>query len=414
MSFSWFTNEQRKLEEDAIFALAGQIRACKKVDGSLVTWERFIDPLLESGGVHSNRRDNFISFGMLGGFLHPEFGSGSHMPQTTLPWLSLRRLFLAVYRTPIPKHLRSGDSEVWKSDFEPHLDRIRRITELRLQSYAGVSLAAMRRLFVEIGEVYVDSACGALFKLHEKTFFDFFPDSRTPPDGRNTTALLRKVVKEAGIDFDFDSEYRKAVDSVRAVIFDIALEAIFDKVPEDSTDLWELEKMSFERSIIEDPCRILSDNNLVLFLAEGMENRGSAFLERLSNRFETAEKDKLRFNVNHLKVALCQYWLQPDFPLWLMSVNVIDTLLGLKFSDASAELEGQINEITKNRTKEPGSALYTSSKKLLKGIHLDSVLGTYRGLDFQGYLKKDCPSFPDLESHVSNLSISDFQFEHMW
>lgn len=145
-----------------------------------------------------------------------------------------------------------------------------------------------------------------------------------------------------------------------------------------------------------------------------MENRGSAFLERLSNRFETAEKDKLRFNVNHLKVALCRYWLQPDFPLWLMSVNVIDTLLGLKFSDASAELEGQINEITKNRTKEPGSALYTSSKKLLKGIHLDSVLGTYRGLDFQGYLKKDCPSFPDLESHVSNLSISDFQFEHMW
>lgn len=270
----------------------------------------------------------------------------------------------------------------------------------------------MRRLFVEIGEVHVDSACGALFKLQEKTLFDFFPDSRTPPDGRNTTALLRKVVREAGIDFDFDSEYRKAVDSVREVIFDIALEAIFDKVPEDSTDLWKLEKMSFERSIIEDPFRILTDHNLVLFLAEGMKNRGGAFLKRLSNRFETAKKNRFRFNVDPLKVSLCQYWLHPDFPLWLMSADAIDTLLALKFSDASGKLRGRIDEITKNRTKEPGNPLYTSSKKLLNGIILDKVLKTYRGMDFQGYLTK-CSSFSDLKSHVFDLSISDFQFEQM-
>ncbi|MCB1205938.1 MAG: hypothetical protein KDN18_16875 [Verrucomicrobiae bacterium] len=270
----------------------------------------------------------------------------------------------------------------------------------------------MRETFIENMQIHTDPACGALFNLRDKLLINLYPNSRTPPQGGNTTALLRKVAQEAIPNFDFDFEYGRAVDSVRAVIFDIALEAVFDKVPADTTTLWDLEKMSFERAIIEDPFRILTDHNLVLFLAEGMDNRGSAFLKRLSNRFETAKKSRFRFNVDPLKVALCQYWLQPDFPLWLMSPKAIDTLLGLKFSDASGRLKGRIDEIKKNRTKEPGNPLYTSSKKLLNGIVLDKVLKTYRGMDFQGYLTK-CSSFSDLKSHVFDLSISDFQFEQL-
>ncbi|MCB1061576.1 MAG: hypothetical protein KDN20_01490 [Verrucomicrobiae bacterium] len=410
MNFRWFTDEKRELEEGAIFALSRQIRIPQSVQSDSAKFRRYIYPLFESRTLHSDKNDNFIALAILGRFFDPSAGYGKFMPQTTDHWLALRRLFLEVSSQSVPRDLQSSEPARWNDEFRPRLDEIREITKSRLQSYEGVSPANARKLFVETGEIHVDSACGAFFRLHEKIPFGLLPSSRTPPEGNCTTALLRRAAEEAGIGFDFESEYQAAFDSVRAVIFDIALEATFGKVPSDSTSLWELELMAFEKSIVEDPTRLFRDERLVDFMVERMAEQGSVFLGRLSRLFATAEKNPFRFNIRQLKLVLCEFWLHPDFPLWLMQTKAIEALLSTKYSDISFGLKNKINEVTKNRASSPENPLRSASKKLVTGIKLHPTEKTYQGMDFQSYLRSS-PSFPGLEKHVSALSISDLHLE---
>lgn len=452
MSFRWCLPEDRKTEEKFLFALASRISLKKAgVARNQTSFEKYVLPLFEEKQLHASAADNAIAFALLGEILHPAAGSGRFLPQHCPHWLAFRRLFLALCDEEIPKELLTElggsawdemsdlekaelavalglyelgtdssnavsrlppifDSVSLEEDYAKRLPAIREIVVTRLDSYAAVSLAGAKASLLETGRIDLNTDCGALYEISQNLAWDYLPASIDLPrsgDTPTTLSLLADVVKEAGIDLNIEAEYREAARSLRTVFFDIATEMTVGKVVDPEIEAWELEEMFCERRVVEDPFTVISDARIQFFLAEGMATKGGGFLRRIASMFDTAEDKGARVRINPVKTMLAVHWLNPEFPLWLMTFPAVECFLRILGIDNDGyPLNEKIREYTKTRKESPGSPLVTASKQLITGLEFASPPSSCEGMEFRKYLA-NAPSFPALQQHVRGLPILD-------
>lgn len=456
MSFRWCLPEERKTEEAFLFASAFRISLRKAgVERGESTFLKYVLPLLEGKRVHASVADNAIAFALLGEILQPEIGPGHLLPQHSPHWLAFRRLFLALCDEDIPEELLvelggsvwdnmseieeaelavvlglgEAETEAFRVDpvsdselppkfelahlregYAKQIPVIRKITEIRLASYESVSLLRVKESLVEEGRVDLDPVCGALYEIGQNVATGAVPVSTSlprPGETPTTLSLLAQMVAESGVDFDFETEYQEAARSVRGVLFDIATEMTVGKVVDPEIDPWELEQLFCERRIVEDPSTVLTDARIQFHLASGMGNNGAGFLRRIASMFETADEKGVRVRINPIKANLAAYWIDPQFPLWLMTFPAIENFLGMLGIDNDGYSLGEtIREFTRAREGEADSPLVAASRRLITGVEWQLPRSSRLGLAFRKYLA-DAQAFPALQEHVRGLSLSD-------
>jgi len=444
MSFEIINPQHKKVEEEALFAFARQISLDKaKVKRGQEAVEKYLFPIFKSRQVHSDLHANCIALCILGEYLDPTNGSFRFLPQCSPQWLAFRRLFLSICDQEIPKDMqaegfmshwdtfpkrekqeflkthglideeeREEQPSIWESMYASDLHVTKRVTEIRMQNYAGISLAKMKRSLAEAGKIEIDAECGALYEIAQNLLRDQIPESLTLPPSRpvkTTLDLLKGLVDEAGgsIGIDIDVQYKKAARSVREVFFDIATEATIGEVTDPSISAWEMEQLFCERRLIEDPYSILSDDRILFFVADGIAE-GASFLKRVASMMETADKWGYRLKHDPVKVALATYWLNPQFPLWLMRTSAILTFLdmiGIKPGE-KLSLEYTVDEFFKEREASSKSGLFRATKKLITEINYNKKEGLISDMTFPKYVQ-EAKLFHKLEEHASNLSVSD-------
>lgn len=374
MLASRFPRTIKEFEEEALFLLAEMICLKKAGIGEQISREAFglhVRPLLEGKVLHASRRENRIAFAMLGAVLSRTAGSGRFLPQTSPHWLAFRRLFLNLCDHPLPasvlnrgifaeRHREIHRAQVqnlkaqgmmaedvpeelvhpWESKYLPELPRIKKVTQARLDDYSRLTFKSVKDHFVDHGTVSLEPECGALYEVVQNIAWDHVPRTLTLEEsGISTLTLLQEILRSTKPDLNFDAEYSKAVRSVRAVLFDVAAEEVLGVGDCDSKSVTEVENLFCQNRLLDKPFSLLSDDRVVNYVAEGIGTGGSFFLKKLVNQLAKMEAHRDRNsdsndpkisshrNSREFRKMVARFWLNKDWPLWLMEVPVIVRLL---------------------------------------------------------------------------------------
>ena len=255
----------------------------------------------------------------------------------------------------------------WEKEFLPQLPIIKHVTAERLSGYSNLTLSSVKRHFIEHATVSLEAECGALYEVLQAIDWDSVPLSdRIENSEESTQGWLRQIMAEEKPDFDFDQEYTLAVQSVRGVLFDLAVESILGKAEPDNLSAWECELKFFENRLLKNPYSILNDDRILFFLADGLGHQGESFAKHLASRLMTlrspeANRDSQQA-AHRLKQTLARHWLDPDLPLWLMQAPVVQEIIKPRLPSTHRCTIGQIKEVTKNRSSSTKTGLHVASK----------------------------------------------------
>ena len=294
-----------------------------------------------------------------------------------------------------------------ETSLESILPTVKEITKTRLKYYEGVTLPQVKSHFVETGEFEIGKECGALYQICENVLREYVPTSLSfpvPGESKSTIHFLREIVEEEGLQFDMEAEYAKAARSVRGVLFDIAAEATLGKMPGPDMKTEVMEQLYCERRLVEDPYSMLTEEQILFYVAEGMGIQGARFLNRIASFFETAGRKGFRLRHDPVKLALAIHWLDLEFPIWLMEKPAITAALqftGYKSEDCGPE---KLRDFWKNRSGSAKSALYGPRKKLIKKIRVDESEARTCRMVFKSYVE-NAKSARALLDHTSGLAI---------
>ncbi len=238
---------------------------------------------------------------------------------------------------------------------------------------------------VEKGRTIADEECGALYELKQNIPWELFPetlDFETATNESSTARRLSGFAKESGSSLDFAKDYRAAALSVRGVLFDLSVESTFGKQFSLDTPIREFENELCMRLLVREPLIIESDEKVRSFLVDGLagvgtgkftnERDGASFARSIADAIEAAENKMEPSHHENIKKIVTAYWLNPEFPLWLMTVPAIESFLRLQgISRPKPGLGGAIRELIKKRK---------GSEK----CHLVGGRGLITGVDFDG------------------------------
>lgn len=395
MEFKHIGPHNKKVEEEALFDLAGMI--CPENAGLLPDpegFKKYVEPLLTGRRVHAEASDNFVAFSILGGLLKPTTGSWRFLPQCAPEWLAFRRLFLKICDVDIPVKLRrspirsgpEADSESYREFCREHNIPIKRrrkarpaparigsaderrilkgVVADRLANYEGVSLSQMKDDFVKNGRTSADSECGALYEVKQNLPWKLFPyeqDLESAIPEFSTARCVMRLAEKVKMRLDFADEYRKAVLSVRGVLFDLAVEETFGGRVSFDVPIHELESKLNMRLLVSDPLSIESDEKVRDFLIDGLAGMGRGgdgvkFARSVAATIVAARKKANASHHETIKKVVARYWLDPDFPLWLMTAKAIGEFLGAQnIKREKPGLKNVIYELSKERKKNPRS-----------------------------------------------------------
>lgn len=414
MDFVHIDPYNKRVEEKALFDLAGMI--CPENAGLLpdpVAFSKYVAPLLEGKPVHDDAVANFVAFAILGSALRPTTGSWRFLPQCAPEWLVFRRLFLEICDLDIPGNmlpspLRSladaGSIDCSISSEEPGLANearlegeepssveneapsdeqaiLKSVVAVRLRNYEGVGLRQMKDDFVKKGRTSADSECGALYEVKQNLPWSLFPseqDLESALPEFSTARCVIRLAEKVKMRLDFADEYRKAVQSVRGVLFDLAVEKTFGGPVSFDVSIHELESKLNMRLLACDPLSIESDEKVRDFLIDGLagEGRGgdgASFARSIAATIEAARKKADASHHETIRRVVARYWLDPDFPMWLMTATAIEEFLGARgIKREGSGLKNVIYELSKERKNNPRSVFKGIPRGLITNFQVEA------------------------------------------
>ena len=430
--------EHKRIEEETLFRLAWKISPEKAgVARNAAAGRKYVDPLLAKREVHESIEDNLIAFALLGRLLNHGSSPFRGLPQISPHWLAFRRLFLQIYEVPIPAGIfdwRSPGSDEKREDWAkiedlreempplgassapgnypwwegmfPDLRVISWISRVRLKDYSEISLEGTKQRFVDHGTVAIEPECGALYEVVRAIEWTAVPKSETIEFSRppSTLALLSRIVDEEVVEMDFEAEYAKAVRSVRAVLFDMAVEKVLGKAPLSDRSALEVEQRFCLMRLVENPFNASHDDRILFYIADGLGFEGSDFAIRLGRRLKTAEKEGSLPAVDPLKRTMTLLWLNEDWPLWLMQAPAMMELLKPLLPSTYPCTSNKIHQMTKNLKKSEKSGLHLSKKQLITKIECSSKGEEVVDVEFQNYISQNSLA-ERLRNHLKAIGL---------
>jgi len=440
MNFVHISPHHKRVEEESLFEFAGKLfPESAGLEQGQEAYEKYVSPLLNGLEAHAEDMENLIAFAIIGRYLRPSTGLGRHLPQCSPPWLAFRRLFLKVCDLSIPEELQAAPFQSLAEAFPeftaefskkhglsapkkprkrarvrpamvsaPVEWRVQReLTKIRLRNYEGVTLDRMKSELVKTGMIDIDEECGALYNVKQNVLWDHVPESldlSSEMRRRSTLRYLKYVAKKAGIGMDFSADFRNAAESVRGVLFDIAVETTFGGPILQATSSWELEDEFCKRRLVEYPLSIEYDERIRSYVVDGMTREGASFARSIASCFDSAAA---KTNINHnlrIRSTLAVHWLNQDFPLWLMTAPAIESFLISSLAARTGGYKNIIQELTKDRSSNPRSRLEAGKTKLIKGLDLVMDSGKIGAVSMTFPKKlESAPGYPKLQIFLSCL-----------
>lgn len=146
----------------------------------------------------------------------------------------------------------------------------------------------------------------------------FLPQAQEVMEDSIQYELMRFFREEGCSEIDQDYEEAKAV--ARGVLFDCTLRlSVLHRKDTPGTPVDAINRTV----LLNDPYRIISDEILAAWLADGMAGGGAEFLRSLANDFYNAERREQRVPTDWNALVLARHWTDSDYPLWLMQRGAI-------------------------------------------------------------------------------------------
>ena len=128
--------------------------------------------------------------------------------------------------------------------------------------------------------------------------------------------LLRK-----GGQKNIDRQYKEASKLARGILFDCATRQMMYFLGRDA--LRDLDKALYRALLIEDPLILHGSEAVSEYLADGIAEGGSKFLQNLTDDFRNAERRRSTLPVDDHAWTMAANWTNPHCPLWLMGRSAI-------------------------------------------------------------------------------------------
>lgn len=294
------------------------------------------------------------------------------------------------------------DGHPWETDFLPSLEHIKKVTRCRLRDYSRLTLQLVKQHFVQHGSVDLEEECGALHHIVRAIDQDDLGSRILAVEPRTSIqSCLREIVRDAGLNLDFDAEHQRAEQSARGVLFDLAVEDVLGKADHAFVDACEAEMMFLQNRLWKSPYDLVTDKSLQFFLADGMSGKGGPFLRSLARKFDQVNQSDGQSHVSPVWRAMTKLWMNPDFPLWLMELPAILIVLNSILGQGHRITQQSIRELLKDRSGATKSHLCRASKLLITGVEIE---GKTVRMNFKGYIER-APGFRALQQHLASLAV---------
>lgn len=367
-----------------MYAYAEQVRHDKQsLTAFGADWKTLIQPVIDSGAVHSNESRNWAAFSLLVYYLESE---GIKLPLCSKLWIAAIRLFLAIAETKCPPGLLAKEPPFWSNliggDFPPNLsqysasDISQVIAELSeyVEKIEGISLRGVRKMISEGISPDFPHECGFVRLLCDAIVR--WKTEADEGDTGNLQSTLMKALRESGRyrEEDLTKSLRDAQNSSNVTQLDLLVTSLTSTRGDKGYRL-SIEECSAlltrtrERGPFPDLDPLgdqLMDRSVFYFRR--------AFPGRLPQAAWNSRKLGSIKPPDPLKLWIARNWVNPACPVWLMTVPAVEAIVeAIGLVDRSGTQRSTIRQASRSMTSLQKSG--ERGKDLpIKGVSLSSEM----------------------------------------
>jgi len=344
-----------------MYAYAEQVRHDKQsLTAFGADWKTLIQPVIDTGAVHSNESRNWAAFSLLVYYLESE---GIKLPLCSKLWIAAIRLFLAIAETKCPPDLLAKEPPFWSNligvDFPPNLshysasDISEVIADLSecIEKIDGISLRGIRKMISEGISPDFPHECGFV-----RLLCDAIVRWKTEADEGDTGDLqsnLMKALRESGKyrEEDLTKSLRDAQNSSYVTQLDLQVASLTSTRGRRGYTL-SIEECS---ALVTRPRERGRFPDLDPFGDEFMDRSvfyyGRAFPGRLPQAAWNLRKPGAIKPPDPLKLWIARNWVNPVCPVWLMTVPAVEVIVeAIGLIDRSGTQRSTIRQASRTMT----------------------------------------------------------------
>ncbi len=430
--YKYIHETDRKIEELKLLALASElsIEGLEAAAGEHSS-KAYIQSFAEKSERKKSQTEKLLAFATLGQLLDEEDGDWGCLPPHSRWWKLFRELFLECsqfeiagefqsslsnpktarlveFTDPVPRpKAKSGQIKLFQGGGvfagQEDYETTRRLCRIRIRNYDILSVDSIRGELIRKGEVRTEADWGAILEVLDAIDKSVFPSEldipqqrRMPPqegEERNLLEFLIAAEKEKKGRPRIPEFYDKAARSLRKFLFNASIEEctrlISSALKGGPGSLEDIEREFLIVQVIRNPRSIVEDQRLAQSFAYFLEDEGSEFFGKLHRRSPTIEKgEPKRQRRKDLVPVLARYWIDPYFPLFLMSHEGIKNFLGALCFDGGtfeASYESALDGLLRKGGDE--TCLSLERKGLIEIIGFDVSQRKLNSLEFASGIK---------------------------
>lgn len=432
--YTYIPETNRKIEELKLYALASElsIEGLEAAVGEHSSKE-FIRSFAEKRRRRKNQTEKLLAFATLGQLLDDEDGDWGCLPPHSRWWKLFRELFLecsqyeiagefqsslsnpktarlAEFTDPVPRSkAKRGQKKLFlcggvfsgKEDYEV----TRRLSRIRIRNYDILSVDSIRGELITKRTVRTESDWGAILDILGAIDSDLFPDtlilppqrSMPPREGeeRNLLEFLIAAENEGKGMPRIPGFYEEAALSLRKFLFNAAIEECTRSIASDldvgPSSLESVEREFTITQVLRNPGVTKENPRLADFFAYLLEEGGSDFVGRLMSPARTIEKgEQQQLKRRNLVPVLARYWINPNYPLFLMRPEGVQEFLGALCFD-EGEFDGSygsaLDQLLRKGKDETCLSLFRVTNAMIEEIAFDMSHWKLNSLKFSKDLR---------------------------
>lgn len=265
-----------------------------------------------------------------------------------------------------------------------HVPAVLKRSEWQLQRLRGLFVAGGPNKFLTQPR-YTDHPLNVLLRHVGQALFLSLSELR-PSD--SVQEDLMDLLRRKGGQKNIDRQYEEASKLARGILFDCATLQMMYFLGRDA--LRDLDKALYRALLIEDPLILHGSEAVSEYLADGIAEGGSKFLQNLTDDFRNAERRRSTLPVDDHAWTMAANWTNPHCPLWLMGRSAICEACKALDPEAGWTQNTVNNELKRHRfSKDKGKG---NSVKPVVGVRICKDGKTIQGFEV------DKPPFTSLHN----------------
>ena len=324
-------------------------------------WVELVQPVIDTGAVHSDVGRNWAAFSLLVYYLESE---GISLPLCSKLWIAAIRLFLAIAETNCPPLLLAKEPPFWSNlisgDFPPNLSRyyatdisevIAELSEC-VEKIEGVSLRGVRKMISDGIAPDFPHECGFVRLLCD-SIVRWKTEAGDEANSENLQSNLMEALRESGKyrEEDLTKSLRDAQNSANVAQLDLLVASLTSTRGDNGYRL-SIEECSALLTRPRERGRFPDLNPLG---EQSMDRSVFYFRRAFPGRFPQAAWNSIKSGTikppDPLKLWIARNWVNPVCPVWLMTVPAVESIVeAIGLVDGSGTQRSTIRQASRSMT----------------------------------------------------------------